>query len=153
MQKICTNRLKGGYELKMLHLYTDVSPCPKCKSKKTGYYIQDICQRPSSILFHLRKGEYVDFKPDTNTTNCFCVDCHTEWYSPLSASFVNQKQIKLQQEQREITPEYMSETKSVYLIKRKEEEKRVKESKNNHIKYILQRVIANIKKILFLDFH
>ena len=68
--------------------YQYVPPCPRCKSKKTGYYIYVFTFRNTQkeYIKHLENGELVQFIVgfhELDDPNAYCADCGTRWVANI----------------------------------------------------------------------
>ena len=76
----------------MLHLYHDVSPCQRCGSLNTGYYIKGNLSEFWIMKWALKHGEFVMFRNDS-VYNCFCGNCGIEWKGDIPIKIINGKQL------------------------------------------------------------
>ncbi len=86
----------------MKKLYCYISPCKKCGSYKTGYYLYDKV-KPSFYKKHLKRGEYAIPVDRPQELNCFCLDCGINWHEDLHLQFFTPEQIDEQKKLRRIS--------------------------------------------------
>lgn len=86
----------------MKKLYCYISPCKKCGSYKTGYYLYDKVN-PSFYKKHLKRGEYTIPVNRPQELNCFCLDCGINWHEDLHLQFFTSEQIEEQKKLRGIS--------------------------------------------------
>lgn len=129
----------------MFYLYHYVSPCPRCHSKQTGYYVCSDIQLPRLITRGLKKGELIETKGTKSDLNVYCSECEYEWIENIKVSFVSKNFINEQKKIRGINDEYTSAIKSMYEEDAKQYKSSLKKEKFHLPKKIAKEILNVIR--------
>ena len=113
--------------MKIRYLYHEVPPWGHCKSKMTGYFVNENCLGKDEIIRALKRGEYIYAKGDISTSNCFCINCGVNWYAPIKEQWLTKEEIKIKKLEKGITEEMIERTSS-----KLEEENEINSHKNSN---------------------
>ena len=123
----------------MRRKYRFVSPCPRCKSRKTGYFVYGTPANELALISSaMKKGELVRVRDGfrgLESTNCFCNKCNMEWYQKIETVRLHPAEIDEERKRRNATPERAKEI-------RWAKEKSKKELRKGRFKRMLNRIIA-----------
>jgi hypothetical protein len=105
----------GVFKLKKRCIITP--DCPRCGSKKTGYYlfVNNSSDVPKIISRKMGLGELVRFRngfPDPNLPNLFCKDCDIEWRGNYKIELLSDEDIEKLKEKKGIDKSEIEEFKN-----------------------------------------
>lgn len=99
------------YNMLYTQRYIYVPPCPKCKSKSTGYYIDGLHNESNETIKikRMKMGELVRIRTIglDNECNLFCEKCGLEWCGEPITKRLTKEEREEQRQLRGITDEFI----------------------------------------------
>ena len=116
-------KLKKELKKKKYHI---VPACPICGSNMTGYYklsMQLKTDEHEEIIDSMKKGEFIKIVTSAPDNNCFCLECDTQWYTPIKEVRLETKELEEYKKSKGIDAKfintYINEINSLWKTKNK----------------------------------